>query len=268
MSKRTTKLQLSEAEVHKLWIRKKVQVEMVQDRGYTKNPSETPWLNSFELFNDLFQEKKKYTGQSMFLSSKYYKNSDSINVLYHITKIKKERIKGLESTIKMINDDANSPSPSSRYIIISNAIISPVFVEDLLYQIEIFHIDFFAFNVNRHVLTQKHLFLSPEDTTAFLDRTGVRPNELGAIAKSSPVVRYYGYQLTASIGGLVWIVRDPIIPSHIPEMYYVRQIRDIKAVDIPDEPEVLEAEEGADDEIGDDVDDIIIDTGADILGEA
>ncbi len=253
-------VQLTDDEIKKIWRRKKVQVEMIQDRLYLSDVEEMNVLNKYEVFLSLFKKLKRFKDQSTFLS-RIYKNTEGIklNVLYHMTKVKKEGAKGIANVISLIKEDAESKNPSSKYIIISNAVIAPFYIGDLMYPIEIFQIDFFAFNPNKHYLTQKHTFMNPSENSAFLERTGLKSNELGAIGKSSPIVRYFGQQ--SNVGGLVWITRDPILPSHVPEMYYVRQIRDIQAVDIPDDPEVLESEVGPDEEIGEDIAEMPVEPG-------
>ncbi len=231
---------------NKMWRRKRIQVEMIIDRGYLPDIEETENINDINLFTQNYTTKNKST----FLSNKYRSVTDkkSIYIIYNIMLGKRQS--DITQIVKIIDKDSKEDALlgiESRYIVISHKPISQVVeqkLSNLTFHIELFTLDFFAFNPARHVLTQKHNFLTRDAQTEFFISSGISSNELGSISIDDPIVKYYGYQ--QNIGGIVQIIRDIRIPSHIDKMYYYRQIRQVTVIEIPDAQEVLEAEEGPD----------------------
>lgn len=192
---------------------KKVQIQMMQDRGYDIEEEEADLLDSsLKEFGEYFASLDKVSRKGMpnrFYLTKTYKKTEgdegSGTLVYYGPVAGKGSSTGKRKVSHFIETLKSSGDDTKRGIFICDLPLSSAASRTLDYfkhefDIQVFFYDELSFNLMDHELTPKHILLSEEESREMIKQIGV-----GMIIKSSdPVIRYYNWPS----GRVVRIIRD------------------------------------------------------------
>ena len=200
-------------EIHKLFILKRTQVEMIVDRGFPipedeislfiENPdAERPTDRTYRDF------VKRYTVNGRFsreaLSNDYTDENGHITSVYFVPSIIKDKqgISVINGFVTSMTDiGANSgiiisqedfTSEAKRHLDLLTSPAIQVFFDNQLYV-----------NPTRHEYVPKHTKLSEEERRVFFEQSRLKPGQLVSASIDDPIIRYYGW----SIGDVIKIER-------------------------------------------------------------
>jgi DNA-directed RNA polymerase subunit H len=210
---------------------KKVQLQLVADRGYNLGDEERLFGFSVDEFYRFYDEKAieeaKVTGHKSIwnaLSSRYESTNKQTILVFYGTKTEAAKKK---IPINVVTAFADNAKDCDEAILIIDYPLSSK-CNDVLkglktVRYQVFFDNELTFNPTRHVEVPKHELLSPEEASAILSGMKVTPTQVPIIKVNDPIVRYYNWP----VGGLVRIYRnDNYINILAPKSIFYRIIYD------------------------------------------
>jgi len=186
---------------------KKIQVEMIQDRGFPILDEVNLFSYNVDNFLSVYSTLAKSRGTTIRASlSKFYQqtNGNHIYVFYPETSEgKKYSIGQFKELILIVH---SYPSIKNVMIVTEVSLNAKVQSEldDLnFYNIEVFLYEQLIINPTKHYLTPKHTLLSKEESKKYLLENRINLKQLAILSINDPVVRYFG----AKVGDIFRIDR-------------------------------------------------------------
>ncbi len=191
--------QLSQEEQSKLYKIWKTLNEMMEDRGYGKNPDSN--MTREEFFQKLSQEQK----MNGFFTKIEPNNLESTFRTYyeyiHDSKL------NLNTILTFVETMRQYEKIDSGIIIYSGKLTqqAKTKIEEINAQIrvETFTVGELVVNITRHELVPKHILLNPEEKNELLKRYNIKQSQLPKIFTHDPVAKYLGLKR----GDVVKIIR-------------------------------------------------------------
>jgi DNA-directed RNA polymerase subunit H (RpoH/RPB5) len=210
---------------------KKVQLQLVADRGYNLGEEERLFAYSVDDFYRYYDDKAtkdaQKTGRKSVwdsLSSIYQSNDGRTILVFYGTKTETAKKKVPCNVVTAFADNAKDCDEA--ILIVDYPLSSKcndVFKGLKTVRYQVFFDDELTFNPTRHIEVPKHELLSPEEASAILVGMKVTPTQVPIIKINDPIVRYYNWP----VGGLVRIYRnDDYIKILAPESIFYRIIYD------------------------------------------
>lgn len=192
-----------------LFVHKRSQVEMMQDRGYIVSDDERNLISSFKDFIPRHKE-------ALEVVSYKHKNENKpdTHVLFF-----------LDGNSKRVTQLLKDYPNDSHIIIYDNM---PIVRANELPAIAVEFIDkrFLTINPSKHILQSSTSLMSPVDTEIFLANTGFTLDKLPGISLRDALVVYYGYNKR----NLIKEKRMETVKTFFPSSEYYRVVRDIPII--------------------------------------
>jgi DNA-directed RNA polymerase subunit H (RpoH/RPB5) len=184
---------------------------MMMDRGYELDKEEENLCKLSELsigshyLNKALEEKKSFRD---VITQVYEKSSEKtlslfLDANYDESKKREKMISSdyiKSSILKWKNDYQNC----AHCILISPGRLSPDAKREILIpNLVLLNYDFLMVPIGRHSMVPRHIGLSKEDATKFLETRKIIPMQLPQLKKTDPVSIYYGFH----VGTIVKIIR-------------------------------------------------------------
>ena len=200
MDKETLNIdQLTQEEKSRLYKVWKTINEMMEDRGYYKDPDSN--MSRDEFFQKLSQ-KQKMNG---VFSKKDPNNPDAS--LHTYFKYMPDLKLNMSTISNFVEEMKNIQAIDSGIIIIAGKLTQQAKqkIDEINTQIrvEVFTEGELVVNITKHELVPKHILLSPEQKSELLKRYNIKQSQLPKIFVTDPVAKYHGLKR----GDVVKIVR-------------------------------------------------------------
>lgn len=214
---------------------KKIQIQMLKDRGYDVTDEMEVLTMGIEQFIKRYMEKKKTVKPEKKLEVSFKSvlqqeyinpnitvdNNNKIFIFYPETPVEKKKI-GKETANQII-----SVMNSNKYIhviIISEMDFTPdakkSFLDLKLYHIEHFLYNQLSYNPTNHFLVPKHRLMSDEESKAFTIKNNIDRHTLPKISHQDPISKYYG----AIPGQIFEITRERVIIDAPISVYIIHRL--------------------------------------------
>ena len=211
---------------------KRVQIEMIRDRGYLIPPEEeklyvdTAVSSTLSTYVDTYMKaalSQGYDSIRKFLNRIYVHNKTKRTILvYYAHSPTKDKLEG--EVVKGFIAEAQKHAHS---ILITPQVLQSK-AEDNLSALDRNNYQIFlekelTFNVTRHIIVPKHTLLNPLQNATFLKKIKATLSQLPVIKKTDPVVKYYKWPAN----GIVRINRyEYFLPVLVKKSVYYRRIVD------------------------------------------
>lgn len=221
---------MDQLKTRKLLLIKRIQIEMIRDRGYAIAQDEEKFYKDTEspltlsAYVDAYIKSatdKKYDSIRPFLNRAYvHRKTKNTILVYYAHSPSKEKLEGSVVTTFMIE--------AQKYV--HSILITPQILQSQAENnlsplkknsYQIFLEKELTFNVTRHFLVPKHQLLNPLQTSSFLKKIKATLNQLPIIRKTDPVAKYYKWPTN----GIVRITRyEFFIPVLVKKSIYYRRV--------------------------------------------
>ena len=190
---------LSQEDLSRLYKVKKTINEMMEDRGYDKNPDSN--MTRDEFIQKLSQQLKL---NGIFSKTDPDNPESSIRTYFEYIPDLKLNMNTISQFVSMM---MSIPKISSGIIIIAGKLTQQAKqrIEEINTQIrvEVFTEGELVVNITKHELVPKHILLNPEEKSELLKRYNIKQSQLPKIYVTDPVAKYHGLKR----GDVVKIVR-------------------------------------------------------------
>jgi len=186
--------------IQKLLDIKRVQVQMVRDRGYLIEKDDFFLTANINEFMDYIVQKQKQFTKSVStksLLSSFYKNENNESILVYYASRERQDQKQISVTVTQNFLKIVNKSNLKEAILIIDAPLSTDSKSNLKAQstlkIQIFNENDLTFNPTLHVDTPRHELINDNELENLLKDMKVDISKLLIIKSTDPVVRYYGW---------------------------------------------------------------------------
>jgi DNA-directed RNA polymerase I, II, and III subunit RPABC1 len=190
---------LSQEDLSRLYKVKKTINEMMEDRGYDKNPDSN--MTRDEFIQKLSQQLKL---NGIFSKTDPDNPESSIRTYFEYIPDLKLNMNTISQFVSMM---MSIPKISSGILIIAGKLTQQAKqrIEEINTQIrvEVFTEGELVVNITKHELVPKHILLNPEEKSELLKRYNIKQSQLPKIYVTDPVAKYHGLKR----GDVVKIVR-------------------------------------------------------------
>jgi len=175
---------------------KKVQIEMIRDRGYDIGDESFVLEMNFESFLGIYGKRAQIEGVDLrqTLTQTYtHKDGHSIIVFYAMPSKDTDKlsIDKIKLFLSRILDENHSKA-----ILITpiNLTTEEPLKEYKTFTYQIFFDNELKYNVTKHKLVPPHELLTPEEEASFLKEAKALKKNMPIIRKSDPPIKYYGWE--------------------------------------------------------------------------
>lgn len=209
-------------EAYRIWQRKKTQVEMLEDRGYTIPEAELLAISTGRRFVNYFDQVEG----NLDMIYERSRDNDRLSVVYNL-ETKGTKKKQLQDLMNKVDGQYES-GEAEEFIIITISPLNESWLKKLKFSVQVFNYDDLALNPTRHALNPQFSLLSEKQRSEFYRRTKILPRQMPGISLHDPIVKYYGGKLD----DVFKIVRPTLLDYYVPNFVYYREVRDVSLAGI------------------------------------